>query len=150
MKSTNVSVPESLNRHLSASSSDDILGVAHYLERGAELVTPDAVRSLRGMKRPLQKKIAAISRSDRLQSRVEMLAVYFDEVVGDNAVRTQTHREAAFALLYFLKGFDRIPDSVPEVGLVDDAMIVELVLQRNAAALRGHWLRHGRVWPAEI
>ena len=39
--------------------------------------------------------------------------------------------EAAVALNYFLQGIDLIPDSVPEIGLTDDARIVAGVLARN-------------------
>jgi uncharacterized membrane protein YkvA (DUF1232 family) len=39
--------------------------------------------------------------------------------------------EAAVAVNYFLKGFDLIPDSIPEIGLTDDVRIVACVLARN-------------------
>lgn len=39
--------------------------------------------------------------------------------------------EAGVALAYLLKGMDLIPDSVPEIGLTDDARIVARVIDRN-------------------
>jgi len=39
--------------------------------------------------------------------------------------------EAGVALAYLLKGVDLIPDSIPEIGLTDDARIVARVLDRN-------------------
>ena len=92
--------------------------------------------------------MAVLSRTKKLL--LELLVTYCEEVPRDGAVGTPAHRESVFALLYFLKGFDRIPDTVPEIGLLDDAMIVQIVLQRHAATLRAHWLRHRRAWPAEI
>ena len=39
--------------------------------------------------------------------------------------------EAGVALAYLLKGVDLIPDSIPEIGLTDDARVVARVLERN-------------------
>lgn len=41
--------------------------------------------------------------------------------------------EAAFAITYFLREGDLIPDSIGPIGLVDDIAVVEAVLLRNAA-----------------
>jgi len=150
MPAKNSSIPDALNLHLSASSRDDVPGVAHYVERGAELVTPEAIAALRRLRQPLQKKIDALDAAGHLRRRLEILATYFDEAGADGQAGTPAHGEVAFALLYFLKGFDRIPDSVPEVGLLDDAMIVEAVLSNRATTLRTHWLRHRRTWPYEF
>ena len=55
--------------------------------------------------------------------------------------------EAAFALLYFQRATDLIPDSIPDMGLSDDSMIVSIVLRRQEHAFKrsshGHLLR----WP---
>lgn len=144
------SVPITLDRHLSANSSDDPPGVTAYVDRGAALATPEAILALQRLHRPLHKKIDAIKESGHLQHRLELLATFFEEACSDGHKGTPAHCDAAFALLYFLKGFDRIPDSVPEVGLLDDAMIVQCVLQRNTTTFRAHWLRRRRTWPAEL
>lgn len=144
------SIPDTLDRFLSANSYDDFPGVSAYIDRGAALVTAEALNGLRRLRWPLHKKIAALQDSEHLQHRLELLATYVEEASAEGKVATPALRETAFALLYFLKGFDRIPDSVPEVGLLDDAMIVQVVLQRHASALRGHWLRRRRSWPAEL
>lgn len=150
MSAKTSSIPEALNRHLSAGPRDDAPGVANYVERGAELVTPEAIAVLRRLRKPLHKKIDALEDSGHLRRRLEILATYFDEAGTDGHPCTPAHCEVAFALLYFLKGFDRIPDSVPEVGLLDDAMIVQAVLQHRATTLRAHWLRLRRTWPGEF
>ena len=82
-------------------------------------------------------------------AHLQLLALYLDESAAERTTLTPALREAAFALLYFLKGFDRIPDTVPEIGLLDDALIVQCVLDRHAAALRAHWLRRNRQWPLD-
>jgi len=149
MTAKSSSIPDTLDRHLSANSRDDVPGVAAYVERGAAFVTPEAIAALQRLRKPLHKKIDALKESG-LQYRLELLATYFEEASMDGHKGTPAHCEVAFALLYFLKGFDRVPDSVPEVGLLDDAMIVQIVLQRHATTLRGHWLRRRRTWPAEL
>jgi uncharacterized membrane protein YkvA (DUF1232 family) len=52
-------------------------------------------------------------------------------VVEDLAVRDPAGEivgEAAFALLYFQRATDLIPDSIPGMGLLDDAIVVRIVL----------------------
>lgn len=144
------SLPDVLNRHLSAHAAGDISSVASYIDHGAALVDAAALRALERLWLPLMAKIEQIEDHGHLRRRLELLATYCEEVPRDGAIGTPAHREAAFALLYFLKGFDRIPDTLPEIGLLDDAMIVQIVLQRHAATLRAHWLRHRRAWPVEI
>ena len=144
------SIPEELNRHLSTNSHDDLPGIARYVDEGAALVTPEAVAALHALRAPLHAKIDALDVSSHLRRRLDLLATYFDETIHDGSADRSAQHDTTFALLYFLKGFDRIPDTVPEVGLLDDAMIVQTVLQRHATALRAHWLRQGRTWPGEL
>ncbi len=42
--------------------------------------------------------------------------------------------EAAFAVTYFLREGDLIPDSIGPIGLVDDIAVVQVVFLRNAVA----------------
>ena len=77
--------------------------------------------------------------------RVEVLAGFVEETPA--AVRTVGQREAAFVLYYFLKGQDLIPDNIPEIGLLDDALLVETAFYRNLHELRSHWAAQGRPWP---
>jgi uncharacterized membrane protein YkvA (DUF1232 family) len=72
-------------------------------------------------------------------------------VVEDQLVRDpagQMVGEAAFALLYFQRSTDLIPDSIPGMGLLDDAMIVRIVLGRHQQAFK--FGPHGEKlsWPA--
>jgi len=55
--------------------------------------------------------------------------------------------EAAFALLYFERTNDLIPDSIPGMGLLDDAMIAGLVLRRHEAAFKHSSHAHKLPWP---
>ena len=144
-----VSIPTPLDRYLSH-SDPELVGISIYIDRGAELVTPAAIEALRTLRQPMQAKVEALVEPGYLRHRIELLMTYFEEACRDGHADSPAHRDTAFALLYFLKGFDRIPDSVPEVGLLDDAIIIQTVLQRHSIRLRAHWLRHHRAWPAEL
>ncbi|MBK8475054.1 MAG: DUF1232 domain-containing protein [Opitutaceae bacterium] len=142
------SLPEALHRHLSSHGATASL--ASYLDQGAELVTAEAITVLRQQQASLHAKITALAESERLRSRIELLASVLAEASADGKEAPPAQREIAFALLYFLKGADRIPDSVPEIGLLDDAMIIQLVLQRQGATIRAYCRRHGIATPAEL
>jgi hypothetical protein len=47
--------------------------------------------------------------------------------------------ETGFAAAYFLKRFDLIPDHLPEIGLADDTLILQRVIERNQAELTAVW-----------
>jgi uncharacterized membrane protein YkvA (DUF1232 family) len=64
---------------------------------------------------------------------------FLSSVVEEQVVREPAADmvgEAAFALLYFQRATDLIPDSIPGMGLLDDAMIVSMVLRRNEDAFK--------------
>lgn len=143
MNTTPGSIPDALQEYLSTNSSKDLPSLALYVDQGAVLVTPEAIEAMRGLHAPLQAKIAGVVDSAVLRQRLELLASYF-MATSEAPTDATTQREVAFALLYFLKGFDRIPDSVPEVGLLDDAMIVQTVLQRHETVLQAFAMRQGR------
>jgi uncharacterized membrane protein YkvA (DUF1232 family) len=92
----------------------------------------------------LRSKAARITDSTVLPRRLEVLIQFVTET--SPADSSPALREAAFALFYFLKGYDLIPDTVPGVGLLDDALMVETVFRRHAAELRAHWVTRGRAW----
>ena len=58
--------------------------------------------------------------------------------------------EAAFALLYFERTGDLIPDSIPGMGLLDDAMIASLVLRRHEVAFKHSSHAHKLRWPLPV
>ena len=84
-----------------------------------------------------------------LSDYLEFLSlVVKDEVAGTNRDSiSQTVSEAAFALLYFQTATDLIPDSIPDMGLLDDAMIVSLVLRRHEDAFKRSSHAHKLHWP---
>jgi hypothetical protein len=72
-------------------------------------------------------------------------------VVEDQVVRDPAGEmvgEAAFALLYFQRATDLIPDFIPGMGLLDDAMIVRIVLGRHEPAFKFSPHGYKLSWPA--
>lgn len=126
------------------------LTTAEYLAQGVTHVGPKQVEQVEAELPELRKRIAAITDSRRLRNRLEVLAQFLAESSNGVAAATEARRDAAFALAYFLHGSERIPNETPQYGLLDDALVVEAVLERNSAALREHWHRAGRELPDPI
>ncbi len=147
MPHTSAPLPETLQHHLSAVGSNELASTAEYVDRGGALTGPPALAALTRLMPVVDERIQELPAGDRLRARLEVLATCSREFGSKPQPAAKVKREVAFALLYFLKGADRIPDTIPEVGLLDDALIVQCVLERHASALRVHWERHGRDWP---
>lgn len=118
-----------------------------HVARGAECVSAGDLAELHRLLPEVLAKAALITASQRLRQRVELLATFLREARGD---ATPAQREIAFALFYFLKGQDLIPDSLPEIGLLDDALLVDAALQRNRMALQSDWVDRKQPWPENI
>lgn len=68
-----------------------------------------------------------------LQEGVELLIGWIESgQVESHQSNLPAHlAESGVAVAYILKGVDLIPDSIPEIGLTDDARILARVLERN-------------------
>ena len=84
-----------------------------------------------------------------LSDHLEFLSlVVKDQVTRANCYPiSQSVSEAAFALLYFQTATDLIPDPIPGMGLLDDAMIVSLVLRRHEDAFKRSSHAYKLRWP---
>lgn len=143
------SIPSpSLQRFLSQRpDSDQLVNPSAHVSAGAEKVGADDLKGLIDLLPLVAAKAAKLVGADRLKRRLDLLAQFFLETEPQGS--TAERREVAFGLFYFLKGFDLIPDTVPEIGLLDDALLAETIYQRNQLALRSHWAARGRAWPGE-
>lgn len=148
-KSAPAPIPESLLLHFAGGAGAGLSGVGTFIENGASLVSDEAVAALRSRRDQLRQKIVSLGEMERLSGRIELLAAVFDDACTHGHEHSRATREIAFALLYFLNGVDRIPDSVPEIGYLDDAVVAQLVLQRQGAAVRRAAIRNGWELPAE-
>ena len=119
-----------------------------YIVRGGARLGLADLDVLRKLLPQVGRKADRLTDSVRLRRRLDVLALFLQESEG--RALTPLVRECAFVLYYFLKGYDFIPDSIPDVGLVDDALLVETACNRNLLALRTHWDAHRRIWPENI
>ena len=140
-------IPDAVNWHLSAYFFNDTVGVSHYINRGIALITPESLEALRDRQVHLEEKISALPEFGHLRHHLELLTTYFGESWQGGQESIPAQRAAAFALLYFLNDFDRVPDTVPVHGLLDDAAVVQAVLQQYKPVLQAHWKSRRREWP---
>jgi uncharacterized membrane protein YkvA (DUF1232 family) len=82
-----------------------------------------------------------------LADQLQFLSLVVEElVVRDPA--GEIVGEAASALLYFQRATDLIPDSIPGMGLLDDAIIVRIVLGHHERAFKSSSRGYKLSWPA--
>ena len=108
-----------------------------YIADSAQALTKaeieDAVRAI-----PLVRvEVATAALSEQfpnLPAQVELLCHFVEDVYGGVLSRENagdTFLEAAFAVRYFHRKVDVIPDHIPRVGKLDDAVIVQAVSGRR-------------------
>lgn len=102
---------------------------SQYVEQGAACVSDQDIARLTRLLPEVRKKIAAVN-SKHLRQRVDLLAQRVTSPAR-NAEELVACRESAFALYYLLKGYDLVPDSIPEVGFLDDLQVVDAVFRRH-------------------
>jgi uncharacterized membrane protein YkvA (DUF1232 family) len=74
-----------------------------------------------------------------LPAQVELLCHFVEDVYGRILSREDagdTFLEAAFAVRYFHRKVDVIPDRIPRIGKLDDAVVVQTVIRRGQAVLK--------------
>jgi uncharacterized membrane protein YkvA (DUF1232 family) len=82
-----------------------------------------------------------------LPDQLEFLSLFVEEQISGCDLAEEPVAEAAFALLYFQRATDLIPDSIPNMGLLDDAMIVSMVLRRQEHAFKRSSHAYMLRWP---
>lgn len=136
-------VSTALAEHLSETNTPH-RSLSHYVTQGADHVSVADIAALRLLLPRVTKKSDREVKSQRLRQRLDVLSLYVQESAADEA--GPAVREIAFVLYYFLHGRDFIPDKTPEIGLLDDALLVETAFNRNQLALRAHWEEQQRPW----
>jgi uncharacterized membrane protein YkvA (DUF1232 family) len=81
-----------------------------------------------------------------LADQLEFLSLVVKELVVQDPAG-EIVGEAAFALLYFQRATDLIPDAIPGMGLLDDAIIVRIVLERHERAFKSSSHGYKLSWP---
>lgn len=116
-------------------SPGEAVTLDEYIESERGKITAEGLRELSGFSAQLFAKLATEQARQHLDLHegTEHLVRLLEssEVQGCKDPLPPHLAEAGVAASYLLKGMDLIPDSIPEIGLTDDARIVARVLARN-------------------
>ncbi len=111
------------------------ISIDAFIESEREVMTADHLRGLGSFSAQIFAKLA--TEQAKQHHDLHEGAHFLMRLVESGEVKECTDplpahlAEAGVALTYLLKGMDLIPDSVPEIGLTDDARIVARVIDRN-------------------
>ncbi len=127
----------------------DFIGL---VTRGASRLTPDDVQRLVSELPDLREQFPRLHEAGYPDA--ERALSFLSQVV--ELVWTDQYRnlpygaalEAAFAVSYFAREGDLIPDTLGPIGLIDDIAVVQTVLLRNAAAFQALSAATKLRWPA--
>ena len=113
-------------------------------------MTPGEAEALRQQLPALKVKVEEIDAPEypKLRRRLRLLMELFEDVLDGEYVKLPyvAFAEVVFALAYVFRDNDIIPDSVPGMGLADDASIVGAVIVRHEAALSAYAATKGVSW----
>ena len=100
------------------------------VERGRENKTEDDLKRVLDKKKKIEGKFKGSGPLGRFISEVKLLFSICSDYYNGNYREVPWHTIAAiiFALAYVLSPIDLIPDFIPGIGLVDDALIVAACL----------------------
>ena len=116
--------------------------ITRFIQSQARAVSLDEIDRLNINLPALRKRFAAIPA--RTYPYLADQLRFLSGVVADRVRWDPTAEmvgEAAFALLYFQRASDLIPDSIPGIGLLDDEIIVRFVLGRHGQAFKSEFAR---------
>lgn len=121
-----------------------------YIVYHAHRLSPKDLRTLAEQIPSLREGFAEIRTSQfpHTPERLHFLADVVEAFVSGtyDTLPFESVAEAAFALIYLHQEIDLLPDSLPEIGFTDDAIIVALVLERNAPAFVLFSEKTGKDW----
>lgn len=111
-----------------------------FVTRGATQLTSGDVHELVAELPDLREQFAQLRTSPHPETEHQL--IFLADVVDAVWTGAYPHMaygaalEAAFAVTYFFRETDLIPDSLGSIGFIDDAAVVHAVLARNATAYR--------------
>lgn len=113
--------------------------IDEYIEEQGQQVNSTDLRVLGAFTDRLLNKLKETNANDYLGLRgaVHLIVRVLDSPAAQQAKDPLPTwlAEAGFAASYLLKRYDLIPDHLPEIGLADDAIILQRVIVRNHSEL---------------
>jgi hypothetical protein len=115
--------------------------IDEFIEEGIDCVDATAFRfALRALNARLWEKLESVNADEYpgLREAIQVIIRVFESREAWQAKDPLPRwlAEVAFGARYLLKRFDFIADHLPEVGLADDARLLERILERNQLELR--------------
>jgi len=121
------------------SPSRHALPLPQFISRGASALTASDIEHFPRQASRIRKKLREIGTSGHealCREGTALLEYALAASRGEaNPLKPRAMFDCVFALNYLLKGVDAIPDSVPEIGLEDDRIIVHHVFQTHQSTL---------------
>jgi uncharacterized membrane protein YkvA (DUF1232 family) len=123
-----------------------------YIEFHAGQITPKETAELKANLPKIRQEIGeiAVPAFPHAAAQLSFFADLAEAFLSGKAdeLPYQVALEAMLALNYLHDGTDLIPDSLPEVGFMDDALIAHTVLRRNEEEYKAYAARMGLDWNA--
>lgn len=125
--------------------SDEGLNLDRFVEHGGRMLGPTDEAGLTAGLADLRVKISKLrNEHPQLARQLELLMGYFE--TNPWSPPEKVRNETIFALLYAARDTDLMPDDLPEVGYLDDAVVAESVLTRHAGAFERYCAAKGIDW----
>jgi uncharacterized membrane protein YkvA (DUF1232 family) len=122
-----------------------------FIENGTSRLTPKALHQLVAELPELREKFAEVQAPGfpHIHRQFSFLADVVEAFACDRERDVPYHAalEAAFALIYFSRDIDLIPDFLEEVGYTDDAAVAATVLHRHATVFARLAAARHLTWP---
>ena len=111
-------------------SDDDLERFQSIVDKArSALETENAARQIEDAARKLIKEIDAANLPDFISSRMQKLGVVLDMINDDEwQLSEDERRQVLSALAYLVDSEDLIPDHIPGLGFLDDAIYAEIVI----------------------
>ena len=111
-------------------SDDDLERFQSIVDKArSALETENAARQIEDAARKLIKEIDAANLPDFISSRMQKLGVVLDMINDDEwQLSEDERRQVLSALAYLVDSDDLIPDHIPGLGFLDDAIYAEIVI----------------------
>ncbi len=123
-----------------------------FIERATANVTPKTLQLLVAEMPQIRRKIREVHTTDFPHAQAQL--AFLTDVVEAFAKQDPTHEdlpfravmEATFALQYFYRSTDLIPDSLGPIGYTDDVAVASTVISRHLAAFQKFAQESQRDW----